>query len=150
MAEEKSATATEAGRKTPIVVVPYEGGTDPATATRVLLPQEEFLKLWKAAHPEDTGVAPVEGGVLEALYTAKVAGENGSEDRAVNVSARYVIQSHVDGQWQVVLPIGTVAIQSAKLNGEPATIAPKDQGYLLVVPKAGSHVLDVEFAVPAK
>lgn len=145
------AQETPAKPSAPIVVVPYEAGADPTASERILLPHETFLKLWQEAHPDLPAPAPIDGGLVEALYAATLdAPPEKPNDAVVRFTARYVIRSYVDGQLSVTLPLGTVALSSAKLDGKSAVVAPKDSGYVALIPSAGLHALDLEFSVPAK
>ena len=133
------------------VVVPFAEDADPLAAERVYLPHDQFLKLWRAAHPEKATPAPIDGGLVEALYSATLAAPADQPDRAVvRITARYAIQSHVDGQWSVPLPLKAVALSAAKLDGKSAAVSAKDGGYSVIIPTSGRHVLDLEFSVPAK
>lgn len=134
-----------------VIVFPFADEKNPLAAERVYLPQEKFLELWAKAHPDRKTPAPIDGGIVEALYAATLnAPENQPENATINVTARYAIQSHVKGQWIVKLPLKSVALSSAKLDGKSAAVTPKDGSYIAIIPEAGRHVLDLEFAVPAK
>lgn len=133
------------------VIVPFDADKGWETADRILLPHDKFLELWQAAHPERSVAPPIDGNLVEALYSAKLVVPEGKPDEAaVEVSARYAVRSYVDGQWSVMLPLGAVALSSANLDGKSAVVTPKDGGYLAVIPAAGLHVIDLEFSVAAK
>lgn len=137
----------------PVIVIPYETGTDPTASERILLPHDKFLELWRKAHPDKAvhAPAPIDGGLIEALYSAKLdVPADKPDDAVIRFSARYTIRSYVDGQWSAPVPLGAVALSAAKFDGKSAAISPKDGGYVAVIPAAGLHVLDLEFSVAAK
>ncbi len=136
-----------------VIVIPYEAGTDPAASERILLPHDKFLELYRKAHPDKPAPAPapIDGGLIESLYAGKLEiPTDNPEDAVVRFTARYTIRSYVDGQWSVPVPLGAVALSSAKLDGKAAVVSPKDGSYVAVIPMAGLHVLDLEFSVAAK
>lgn len=138
------------------VVVPYEPGEDPLKAERVFLPHDMFLELWNRAYPERevTAPAPIEGVVAGALYSAEVvAPENGGTPH-VAVTGRIVLHSFRDYQIGLRLPFGHVALREAKLDGQSAPLRTDpgnpQQPFQVLLDKAGLHLLDVEFDVPAE
>jgi hypothetical protein len=148
-------------------IVPYDSDHDPLAAERVLLEQRAFLELWNRAHPEqplDTHPA-AEAFVTEALYTARVveardAKGTATADRGrVTVSGHIVLFSRSDRPLRVALPFQQAALQSAKLDGQPALLVPHPQPlgqkaptqqYDAVLKTAGAHILDVELELPAR
>ncbi len=137
----------------PALVVPFHVEQDPQTTERVLLPFEKFIELYQLAHPEKNLMAPPPeaGRIIEALYRAElIVPDKQPEAANVKLTARLVLRSYVDGQWPVTLPFHGVALNSAKLNDKSAAIKVDGGQLTLLVPAAGLHVLDVEFAVPAK
>ncbi|WP_145369484.1 hypothetical protein [Maioricimonas rarisocia] len=134
----------------PHVIVPYEAGTDPKTAERILVPHDLFLKLWNATHPEDraTGEAPEESLLSEALYSARL--ETAGDETRVAVSARYVVHNLTQESVRIPLPLGKVALEAAELDGEPAPLITEEETSSVVVSEPGRHVLDVTFSVPAE
>jgi len=118
----------------------------------VWLPHDKFVELYRLAHPEIPvrSPAPEAGGIVEALYVADAPKAVSESDGIVPVAARLAIRSYVDGQWTVALPLRGVALTEATLNGQPAAVRVGESGLQLVVPKAGLHVLDLKFSVPAK
>ncbi len=148
-------------------IVPYDSEHDPLAAERVLLEQRAFLELWNRAHPEQSlGTHPAaEAFVTEALYTARVveardAKETTTADRGrVSVSGHIVLFSRSDRPLRVALPFQQAALQSAKLDGQPALLVPHPQPlgqkaptqqYDAVLKTAGAHVLDVELELAAR
>jgi hypothetical protein len=137
----------------PAVIVPYDAAQAPLAAERVWLPYDKFVELYRLAHPEKPvrSPAPEAGGIVEALYAARLqTPEPGAEQGVVDITARLMVRSYVEGQWLVALPFRGVALSDARLNGQPAAIRAAESGLRLVVPDAGWHVLDVRFAVPAR
>ncbi len=145
-------TATSAPQRpaVPTVIIPYGEG-DPLAADRVLLPYEDYRKLWRDAHPDEVpeDQVPREATIGEALYSIDVT-DPAVTDR-VNVAARYILHSFRSEPVSIPLPLGRVAATSATLDGEPAILQADDEGTLrAVVSGPGVHVLDVRFELPAR
>jgi hypothetical protein len=135
------------------LIVPFDAGTDPLAADKILLPYEKFVELYRQAYPNKplNGTAPVDGGMVAAFYSAKVvANEKTPDDSTVEVTARYAIRSYVDGQLQVELPIGAVAARDAKLDGKNAALIVNGPCTKVAISSPGLHVLDFVFSVPAR
>ena len=141
------------------VIIPYEAGTDPAQAGRVLLTREHFLKLWNRANPERKlkAAAPVQGLVADAFYRCSmVPGQAGNAATdTVAVEATIILHSFRDGQLTLPLNLASIAISEAKLNGEAAPLRVRDSGKSgstldVVLESRGQHVLDLKFNVPAR
>ncbi len=136
----------------PGLLLPYVEGQPPLDAERIWLPHEKFMELYRLANPDKLLLlpAPIAGRIVEGWYQAALTGPVVSEAASVTVTARLVIRSAVDGQWSTELPFHNVALTSAKLNGQPAALQSGAGKLTLIVPKAGLHVFDAEFSVPAK
>jgi hypothetical protein len=141
------------------VIIPYEAGTDPTQAGRVLLTREHFLKLWNRANPERKlkDAAPVQGLVADAFYRCSlVPGQAGdAATDTVAVEATIILHSFRDGQLTLPLNLGSIALSEAKLDGETAPLRVQTgskSGPTLdvVLESRGQHVLDLKFNVPAK
>jgi len=99
------------------------------------------------------------GFVTAAAYTITLAkGPNGDLQTA-NVSADFTIITQTDAPTDVPLPLGRVALQTATLDGQPATCSwsPResksndtqaDVRPVVVVPQAGRHLLRLTFRLP--
>ncbi|MCA9080712.1 MAG: hypothetical protein KDA58_09150 [Planctomycetaceae bacterium] len=132
----------------PYVIIPYATDQDPLLAKRVFVPHNLHRKLWLAAHPENRPAGPdVPARVVEALYSAEVTGTDANA-RAV-VQARLTIVKSRSETEQVALPLRSVVIRSAQLDG---TIAAVQAGEGLMVPVAdvGVHTLDLTFELPVR
>ncbi len=147
-AQDEAAKKVEPPKWEPHVVLPYTGD-DPTTADRVYLPQRLFHELWKKAHPEEApkSDAPIEGWVVEAMHAATF--EQTGNTAVVHVKSRLVLITTRDTQFAQVLPIREVALKNAVLDGKPAVLQAEGGGYKAVVTEKGTHVLDVEFDLPA-
>lgn len=135
------------------LIVPFDAGTDPLAADKVVLPYEKFVELYRQAYPNRplSGTAPVDSGIVAAFYSAKVAAnEKTPDDSTVEVTARYAIRSYVDGQLQIELPVGAVAAREAKLDGKNAALIVNGACTKVVIPNPGLHVLDFVFSVSAR
>lgn len=146
------------------LVIPYEAGTDPLDSQRIFLPQNEFRKLWNAAHPDE----PVDqqtaskGTVSQALYDAELKPGAETGQAVVHVKGRLVIHTVGSQPVTVALPLGKAAISSAQLDGKSATLLthPEHKNasdkivsqtmYSIVIAQAGLHILDLELDLPAQ
>ena len=132
----------------PTIVIPYDAAGDPLQAERVFLPYPQFVELWNQAHPDKRiqALAPVESTIAEALYAAEIDGT------VVKVTGRIVAYSFRDGQIRLPLPLGTVAIDSAQLNGKTAPLRSrqtKSGGVTeILLGQPGMHVIDLSLRLP--
>ena len=150
--------------------LPYDRGDNPLESSQVYMPHDEFLRLWRQAHPDEpVQVSPDTSVVVShAEYSGKLVGG------AARFDGRLLIH-HLDDQWvRVTLPLGDVALESAAVDGEPASLASDDRRVerpaetsveqaaeassgnqpaapsqpAIYLEKAGLHVVDVRFSVP--
>lgn len=141
--------SAEAGR--PIVIVPYAAGSDPLAAEQVFVPQELYLRLWRQAHPEEQPPAtpPAPGVVASAAYAAALDATDTAHP-TVRVQGRLMLRNLSTGAVVLPLPLGRVAIESAQLDGSPASVMVGEKGALqIALDKPGAQVLDLVFRVPA-
>ncbi|QDT54862.1 hypothetical protein Pan44_29010 [Caulifigura coniformis] len=139
------------------VFVPYDNPRDPLSAKSVFVPQELFLKLWRAAHPEDLPPTnpPVEGTVSAASFVvdlttlpADAAKDGRPAALAAPVHARLVLKNLTGKPIRLPLPISGVAIRAATLDGSPAILETRnDKSLIVTAPGAATSVLDIEFEV---
>jgi len=111
---------------TPTVVVPYDDKQDPLKSQRIFLSTKQFLELWNAANPTEkvTRPAPYEGVVAGALYTAVLLPQKQGQPASVRVKGRYVLHSFRDHAVTFTIPLGHVAVESARLDGEDSLLIP--------------------------
>lgn len=113
---------------------------------RVFLTRQEYEDLLKVVKEKAAKQGPVNVVVLQAAYTGKI------DDGRAQITGKIELDVVNDG-WQVVpLDVGYVGIQSATLDGKPATIARDERGRIkLFVSGAGKHQLELQLtaAVPA-
>ncbi len=146
------------------LVIPYEAGTDPLDSQRIFLPQDEFRKLWNAAHPDEPvdQQATAKGTVSQALYAAELKPGAETGQAVVHVKGRLVIHTVGSQPVTVALPLGKAAISSAQLDGKSATLLTHPEHkfasdkivsqtmYSIVIAQAGLHILDLELDLPAQ
>ncbi len=100
--------------------IPYDPDDDrPLEKTQVYLPHDEFLRLWKEAHPEEPDDVPpdVRAMVSHAEYSGTLEGD------VARFDGRLLIH-HLDDRWvRVALPLGDVALEKVEVDGRPATLA---------------------------
>lgn len=108
----------------PEIVMPYTPGQPELLADQVFLPQEEFLKLYELAYPKDFAApsALSESRVVAAYYTGTDRRQIQDASWSQSFTVRYVIRSYSKRSVEVTLPIGDVAVISAKLDGEDAIL----------------------------
>lgn len=110
----------------------------------VLLPKDEFLKLYRDAQknaPTDK-LSPVGAVVTGASYVAKFDGEQ------LVVTAEVKLSQLLDGWRSISLPLVGMAVESAKLNGQPARLGRNEQSLLLLNSTRGEHTLTLELSQP--
>ena len=110
----------------------------------VLLPRDEFLKLYRDAQknaPMKT-TAPVGAVISGATYSAKFEGEQ------LVVAATIKITQLTDSWQALPLPFGAMAVESAKLNGQPAKLGRNKQTLFLLSDTRGEQTLTVELSTP--
>lgn len=146
VAEKKPAPAAPTQQRDLTLFIPYDVDKDkPLENTKVYLPHDEFLRLWKRAHPEQPSrPAPdVRAVVSHAEYSGQIQNE------VCRFDGRVLIHLLADGWTQVALPLGKVALEKIEINGQPATLAGDDREQPAVYfDKAGAYVVDVRFSVP--
>ena len=143
---------TEASSETtPDIVLPYFPDTPPLAADKVMIPRETFLRLYEQAYPHKIRpeTAPADSMVVAAFYRSESRRQIDDSGWSQTFKVRYVIRSFDDGPVQVALPIRSVAVRSAELNGNQAVVLPSQSRYTVRIPKIGLHVLDLTFDVPA-
>ena len=110
----------------------------------VLLPRDEFLKLYRDAQknaPMKT-TAPVGAVISGATYSAKFEGEQLVVEATIKIS-------QLADSWQALpLPLGAMAVESAKLNGQPARLGRNEQTLFLLSDTRGEHTLTLELSTP--
>jgi prepilin-type N-terminal cleavage/methylation domain-containing protein len=122
-AETKPA-ATAEGRPTDLTLfIPYDPDHDkPLQKTQVYLPHDEFLRLWKQAHPDQPGRTPP--SVAALVCHAEYAGQ--LQNDVARFAGRLLIHQFAEGWTRVALPLGQVALEKIEINGQPATLADDD------------------------
>ena len=108
----------------PNVVMPYTPGRPELLADRVFLPRDEFLKLYRSAFPDELSdqQTPPTTGVSAAFYKSVSLRQVKDSAWSQTFSVRYIVRSFSDKPVSVPLPIGKVAIRSARLNDSAAIL----------------------------
>ena len=138
----------------PLEVVPVEPGQDPKDASRVLLPRSEFLRLWNLAYPDRQVLSPAprSGVVSHASWTARVVPAGDGVGARIAVRGELQLYSFRNGQVVLPIPIGSVAIGGARLNGKAAPLVtrakPGAYPLAVVLERRGAHRLEVDCEVP--
>ncbi|MEZ6059173.1 MAG: hypothetical protein R3C19_02310 [Planctomycetaceae bacterium] len=112
----------------PDVVRPYPEGEPALSADRVYVSRDEFLKLYRLANPGQLqGPATAhEASVTAAIYNSEELRQINAASWSQSFRARFVIRSFNDVPVNVALPLGAVAVRSAKLDGDNAILQPID------------------------
>jgi hypothetical protein len=147
-----AAEAAPAGQPNLTLFIPYDPDHEkPLAGTQVYLPHDEFLRLWKQAHPDRP--APATPNVPAMVSYAEYSGR--LENDVARFDGRLVIHHFVKEWTAVALPLGKVALEKIEINGRPATLAgdgPADRSQgdqpTMYLDKLGPHVVDVRFSVP--
>lgn len=110
----------------------------------VLLPRDEFLKLYRDAQNNvpSSPKTPASAIVSGATYSAKFDGEQ------LIVEAKIQVSQFNDAWQAIALPLGAMAVESAKLDGQPAKLGRNDQSLFLLNNAAGEHSLILELSAP--
>ncbi|MFO7908356.1 MAG: DUF1559 domain-containing protein, partial [Pirellulaceae bacterium] len=170
-AKEPDASTGKVQRPDLTLFIPYDPETDkPRRNTRVYLPHDEFLRLWKKAHPDETRapLPDVRTIVSYAEYSGRL------QNDVARFDGRLLIH-HLDDEWaRVALPLGDVALEKIEIDGQPAALvgddaedgprkprphaekaapAPDDSPTgenqpAIFLKESGAHVVDVRFSVP--
>ena len=108
----------------PAVVLPYTPGQPELMADRVFLPRKEFLRLYRQAYPDSLGESKNSpaSAVIAAFYRSKELRQIKGTAWSQAFSVRFVIRSFANEETDVALPIGNVAIRSAKLDESDAVL----------------------------
>ncbi|MCR9198167.1 MAG: hypothetical protein NXI04_05960 [Planctomycetaceae bacterium] len=115
------------------IILPYDPDQPELLADKVFLPQSQFLKLYRAAYPDrlKTETLPLPGQVIAAYYTSTDLNQVAGSTWTQTIKARFVIQIASEAQPTVDIPLGSVAIKSAVIDGQPVAMTPRK------VPAAG-------------
>lgn len=113
-------------RPTQDIVLPYNPDGPQLLADKVFLPQEQFLELYKAANPDrlQPNRLPINEQVIAAYYVSGKLDQAQDENWVQQFKARFVVQIATKSKPKVRLPIGSVAIRSAIIDGQPIAITP--------------------------
>ncbi len=110
----------------------------------VLLPKDEFLKLYRDAQKNVpvSQKAPVGVVVSGATYTARFDGEQ------LLVTAEIKL-AQLHDSWQAIpLPLAGMSVEQAKLDGQAAKLGRADQNLFLLSDAKGEHTLTLELSAP--
>jgi hypothetical protein len=113
----------------PDVVIPYSPDAPAMQASQVFVDRDKFLKLYRLAYPDalPTGDRnPLGTAVVAAFYQASDFASVNNKQSVLHVKARYVITCDTALGAAIPLPIGSVALSSAKLDGQEALLKPTE------------------------
>ena len=122
----KPVPALSADRR-PDIVVPYSPDEPALRASRVFVGHDEFVRIYNQANPgalATRSVSPIGSTVVAAFYKADRLTPVAGTDHILTVTARYLIVSDSSDSTSVELPLGPVAIRSARLDGRSAVLQP--------------------------
>ncbi|WP_218922410.1 hypothetical protein [Fuerstiella marisgermanici] len=120
----------------PNVVLPYTPGEPELLADKVYLPRDEFLKLYNAANPGELSNLKLSAPsrVVAAFYKSGELKQVKDATWSQAFTVRYVIHSSSNKPIDVALPIGPVAIRSAKLDEGDAVLLPQERAPIVRSP----------------
>ncbi len=129
----------------PIVYLPYENvPTIDPTGRGVLLPYEQFITLWDAAHPRQppAEVVPPTGASLTGYtITGAVRGD------AAELSLEGTIAALAKGWSSIVLP-GNLGVTAFTCPDPQVVLERRSDGLAVHLPKAGTYRFNATVAVP--
>ena len=150
------------------VIVPYESleELEQEGVSRVIIPRDDFWRLWNAAHPELEDVPPPAAAlVTRADFAASLVTDGPPR---VSVTATFEILALSNDRQaggsrprviDIPLPLGQVPINSSMLDDEPANVVLRDGRLILLLPReamadgggetAQRHQLTIEFDLPS-
>lgn len=143
----RSVAGEELVRDEQRIYVPYSKLTEifGEESRAVIMPYEDFLKLWQAIpdkpEPEPTPAPPVEAALTSARYAGTLAGE------IATFKAELTIRTLIKGWARVKLGFQNVYITSASLNTGELVITHAPDGYEILLTGPGDYILSVQFAV---
>lgn len=152
VADLQSADPETKSKSDPVIIIPFDAGSEPLASERVFLSQEQYLSLLRLANPDmPNQPVPQNGGIFEALYAVELIPNAQSPEQSIaRVNARYGIRVTTDSPFSIELPVGTVSATSATLDGKQAALTAESDRLKVTVSKSGVHVLDFSFDVPAR
>ena len=119
-AEQSSADGDE-------LVIPYVPGEPPLRADQVFVPHDQFLRLFQRAYPEQlpsVKTSPLGSPVVSSWYrTMQLLPVDGTK-HVLRFEARYAVWRDADSALLVELPLGSVAIRRATVDGAAALVKP--------------------------
>ncbi|TVS17816.1 MAG: DUF1559 domain-containing protein [Planctomycetaceae bacterium] len=109
----------------------------------VLMPRDKILDLWQKARSETSpATAPVDAVVTQAAYEAEL------EAHELSVTGRIEIVKLAAGWQKIDLPLGGLAIESARLDGQPAWLGQRNDGSVfLLLETEGRFELELGMSV---
>ena len=128
--------------------IPYDlDRGPPLQSTRAYLAREDFLRLWRQAHPQPPpAILPDPCAfVSHAEFTGRLVNER------AHFEGQLVVHHLGDGWQRVILPLGEVALDRVQIDGRAATLADEPPGGgppAIYVQKPGRHLVDLRFEVP--
>jgi len=126
--------------------IPYDPEKGkPLEKAQVYMPHDQFLRLWKQAHPDTPERTPpdVPAVVSDAAYSGRLQGD------VARFDGRLVVHHLVEGWTRVALPLGKVAFEKIEIDGQLTALAGEDQDQAAIyLEKPGPHVVDVRFGAP--
>lgn len=124
-------------------------GARAAEPEQVTMSLREFLSLYeKSRDPKKTPeAAPRTSTLAEARYKGRVLMVDGEPSSAL-ITARMRLDVHKKDGWvRVPLLHGSAALESARLDGRPASVVLEGGYYTLVTDRTGALDLELTFAV---
>ncbi len=145
--QESSSTANEPDVRRLYVPVRELDTILPREPKGVLLPRDEFNKLYEQARAGAEGRPrqPVSAGITSAEFAARIDG------RVLSIEGTVRFLQLERGWALIKLPLGNLRLEQALLDGEPASISRDEKHpHILEVisPAQGSHELTLQLSTP--
>ena len=128
----------------PAILVPYgkEGPNVRGQEERVLLPYENFVRLWNQAHPNeplDLHKKPARVFLREPVFEGRLV-----NDDTFEIKLRVSVEVDAPGVVDLPLPFENVALQELLLDGAAAPVAARREGGIILHMKnEGKGILEV-------
>ena len=105
------------------IVVPYQPDRPAGLSDRVYLPHARFMELYRVANPDRLAArTPAKSGVVGAWYTSGDLRQVKEAIWSQSFTGRFVLRTYGVGPQTIAIPLGTVAVTSAVLNGEESLL----------------------------
>jgi len=138
--------ASESAPLPQVVYVPFDQAPDVAVGKQgIMLPYEQFLKLWDKANPAKPDPSKIIPPVSAALTGYALSGQTKGELAELTLNAS--ISALSEGWSSVVLPAG-LALKEFSASDKRVLIQRSDAGLVVHLPAPGTYTITAVLAAP--